>query len=206
MAWFCSRVRAPVGSQAVAPPFLRELGELRDGNRPARRATGEPALDVILRPEEVHRASGEDDVVPPARGGDEAVEDEALVVGPHVANLELIASPQSGHEVSIRPSAPRDDADPERIPGAVRKPIAIRGVHAKRSRDGRERVRHADRRVRKVEDERVRLVEAPPTLLHLGCRRAHGGPAVSSSVGARPSSDKEPICRVSEVDVRLVHG
>ena len=71
------------------PPGDRELGERRHGDRRARLAPCEPALDVLFRPEEVHRPSGEDDVVPPARGRDEAVEDEALVVGTSVADLDL---------------------------------------------------------------------------------------------------------------------
>src|SRR4030095_691834 len=82
------RVRTPVGSEAVTPPFLSERRELGHGNRRARRPAGEPALDVLFRPEEVHRASGEDDVVPPLRGRHEAVEDEAVVVRLAAANAE----------------------------------------------------------------------------------------------------------------------
>jgi len=56
-----------------------------------------------------------------------------------------------------------------------------------------------------VEDQRVRLVEAPPTLLHLGCRRAHGGRGLIERRRAA-QVDEESVRRVSEVDVRLVHG
>lgn len=90
------RVRAPIGRKTVAPSFLRELGELHHRDRFAPFAAVEPALDVLLRPEEVHRASGEGDVVPPVRGGDEAVKEEALVVWPVPADLDADLLPAVG--------------------------------------------------------------------------------------------------------------
>ena len=42
----------------------------------------------LFRPEEIHRASGEDDVVPPVRGGNQAMKQEALVIGPLGAYVE----------------------------------------------------------------------------------------------------------------------
>ena len=48
----------------------------------------EPAGDVLLRPEEIHRASGEDDVVPPLRRRDEAVEEPGGRLGAFAAYRE----------------------------------------------------------------------------------------------------------------------
>ena len=62
-------MRLPVCCESVAPPCVRELAQLRDSDRRSRIAPAEPAIDVLFRPEEIHRASGEDDVVPPTRGG-----------------------------------------------------------------------------------------------------------------------------------------
>src|SRR5215467_12706411 len=59
-------VRAPVRGEAVAPPGVGELAQRGHGDGGAWLAADEPALDVLSRPEEVHRASSEDDVVPPA--------------------------------------------------------------------------------------------------------------------------------------------
>src|SRR5207237_6474830 len=114
-----ARVGLPVRRDAVAPPRVRELAQLRDRDRGARRAASEPAGDVLLRPEEVHRASGEDDVVPPVRRGDEAMEEQRVVVGLLVADVD-------GHRlaaVGARRLDPAVDvqrgADAERVPRAV---------------------------------------------------------------------------------------
>src|SRR5438093_3478505 len=63
--------RAPVGGEAISPPCVGELAHLFRGDRGSRLAASQPPLDVLFRPKEVHRASGEDDVVPPVRRRDE---------------------------------------------------------------------------------------------------------------------------------------
>src|SRR5439155_19143343 len=72
--------RQPVRRETVAPPRLRQLAELarRDRRSRVEPAVGEPQVDVLLRPEEVDRVSGEDDVVPPARGPDLQVHRHAV--------------------------------------------------------------------------------------------------------------------------------
>src|SRR5205085_5904591 len=60
----------------------------RKGERCSRIAPTKPPIDVLFRPEEIHRASGEDDVLPPPSGGDQAVKQEALVVDLLATNLE----------------------------------------------------------------------------------------------------------------------
>lgn len=199
------RVWVPVGREAVAPPLLRELGELRNEDRPAWFAASEPALDVLLRPEEVHRASGEDDVIPPVRGGDEAVEEKAFVIGPVVADfdadlLAAVRTKRLNMAVGLE-----DDADPEGIPRAVRVPVAIRGVDPKRSRDGRERIRHPNRRAGKVEHESVRFVKPSPALLHL---RSGGSDSLAGLLerGRATEPHEERVRCVAELDVSLLHG
>src|SRR5712691_10326623 len=79
-------VRRPLGRQAIAPPRVCELAQLRDRNRGTGAPPCEPACDVLLRPEEVHPASGEDDVLPPPLGGDEAMEEQGRIVWPFAAH------------------------------------------------------------------------------------------------------------------------
>ena len=79
----------PVGWQPVAPPCVSELAQLDHGQGCAGFPSTEPAINVHFRPEEVHGASGEDDVVPPMGGWNEAVEEEALVAGSFVADLHV---------------------------------------------------------------------------------------------------------------------
>ena len=77
-AW---QLAASTGSpdEAVADAH-REVGERRHWDRRAGLASVEPPCDVLLRPEEVHGTSREDDVVPPRRRRDEAVEEQVLFV------------------------------------------------------------------------------------------------------------------------------
>ena len=67
---------------------MGEVAELRHGQGGAVPASGDPPLDVLFRPEEVHGASREDDVVPPLHSGDEAMEHERGVVWLPVADLD----------------------------------------------------------------------------------------------------------------------
>ena len=80
-------VRLPVRGRGGRPTMRGRArsacatGSVAPGARPASQR-----VDVLFRPEEVHRASGEDDVVPPRRGRHEAVEQQRCVVGPLVAD------------------------------------------------------------------------------------------------------------------------
>ncbi len=75
-----TRVRAPVGVESITPPGMCHFAQLRRRDRRSWNTPAKPAVDVLLRPEEVHRSSSEDDVVPPARRGDQAMEQQALIV------------------------------------------------------------------------------------------------------------------------------
>ena len=90
-----SRVRGrQFGRQAVTPPRMGQLAELSDGNGRPRPASTEPSSNVFLRPEEIHRASGIDDVLPPCGRGHEAVKEQRLVVRPLVfdRNADRVAA------------------------------------------------------------------------------------------------------------------
>src|SRR5207248_2609954 len=108
----------PVRCDPVVPPGVREVAQCRGRNRGARLPPSEPALDVLLRPEEIHRASGEDDVVPPARRGNQAVEEHIVAVLPAPSDLDL------DRRAAVRagrldpPVGTQGRADPERVPGA----------------------------------------------------------------------------------------
>src|SRR5204862_7259377 len=70
-----ARVGPPVRWQPIVPPGMRERAQCGHADRRAGWPSAEPAFDVLLRPEEVHRASGEDDVVPPVGCRNPAVEE-----------------------------------------------------------------------------------------------------------------------------------
>jgi hypothetical protein len=72
--------RAPVRMEAGVPPCVSEVAQDLGGDRGARSSCAKPSCDVLLRPEEVHGASGEDDVVPPTRGWYETVEEQVRTV------------------------------------------------------------------------------------------------------------------------------
>ena len=117
---------------------------------------------MLFRPEEVHGASREDDVVPPSRSGNEQVEQEFRSVDSSTAYLDRIGLVA----VRARRLNPSIDtqrgADAERIPGAVGVPPASLRENSVRGRDGRERVRHPDGIPVGLEYERMCVVEQPP--------------------------------------------
>src|SRR5439155_14048889 len=108
--------------EARSVPANRESPELLDRHkRPHRNALHlAPRAHHLLRPEEEHAASGEDDVVPPVRSRHSAVEDPVGALGARVSDLQT--------ERCHRLLAPALDegllaergGNAERIPGAVR--------------------------------------------------------------------------------------
>jgi hypothetical protein len=129
----------------------------------------------------MHRASGEDDVVPPASGRDEAVEQETLVVGslvPHLDHDRLSAVCAHGLDATVDVER---RADAECVPGAER------GCHPYRGR-------------RVVENERVLRVESRPAcadVVGLDAQRA------SDLVGRRraPQLDEQVVRGVAQREV-----
>ena len=73
-------VRVPVGVESITPPGMRHFAQLRHRDRRSCDTPAKPAFDVFLRPEEVHRCSSEDNVVPPTRRWEQAMEQHARVV------------------------------------------------------------------------------------------------------------------------------
>src|SRR5206468_1281991 len=82
--------RAPIRAQRRVPPCMREVAQCRRGNRRARLPRAEPSCDVLLRPEEIHNASGEDDVVPPVHCGYKAMEQQIGTVDRLLDDLDYI--------------------------------------------------------------------------------------------------------------------
>ena len=81
---------SPVCVEACVPPGVCEVAKgLRWDGRTGF-AGAEPPSDVFFRPEEIHGASGEHDVVPPVRGRDEAVKQEVRTIGLLSSDLEGI--------------------------------------------------------------------------------------------------------------------
>src|SRR5262249_42201853 len=80
----------PVRVQPCIPPGVCQVAQGLRRDRRARRPGAEPTRDVLLRPEEVHRASREDDVVPPVRRGDDAVEEQVWTTCRPIADFDHI--------------------------------------------------------------------------------------------------------------------
>ena len=97
--------RPPVWGESVFVPGTRQFAQHLHGDRRAGFAPGEPALDVVFRPEEIHGASSEANVIPPAGRRDQrsGVHHRVADRAPSIRS----DSPQSGHDVSIRPSSCR---------------------------------------------------------------------------------------------------
>ena len=64
---------------------------LNDGHRrtPWLGAFGEPPLEMLFRPEEQHRRSGESDVVPPVARRNEVVDDVVAYEGITLSHLDV---------------------------------------------------------------------------------------------------------------------
>jgi hypothetical protein len=116
----------PVRIDPVALPGVRQFTQLGDGDRPAGSPGTELAADVLFRPEEIHRASSDDDIVPPSNGWDEAMEPQAfivrLLIAPlHRDRLTTVGARRVDATVDIERSA-----DTERVPRTVRVPALLR--------------------------------------------------------------------------------
>ncbi len=197
------RMRPPVRGETIAPPGVRELSKLRDRDRGARRAPGEPGDDVVFRPEEQHRPSGEPDVLPPRDRRDEDVEHEILIVGTAVPHLDLewrVAVGALGADDAVDVES-RSDA--ERVPGAIRVPRCPSRFHAKWRRLGGKWVGHADL-AGGVEDECVAVVESSPRVANLSLRPVRESGHLRRR-GRPPELGEHAVGRISELDIGRVH-
>src|SRR5579859_6954237 len=82
-----ARVRLPVGFKPIAVPRQAKFDDLSDWNCDSRLTSSQPPRNMLLRPEEVHRRSSENDVVPPLACRDQAVEQQACVIGAPASQL-----------------------------------------------------------------------------------------------------------------------
>src|SRR5712692_2905088 len=196
----------PVGVEPRVPPRVRELARLRRADRRDGLVAVllEPAGGVLIRPEEVHRASGEDDVVPPVLGGYEDV--DGVVVGdrPLPDDVELDRLAAVGAARRDVPLDAERGADAEGVPRAVRVPPAPGRLNPVRGRDGRERVRHPDPRRGALEYQRVRVVQPPERRLDLAEPELE---LVRDFVRPRcaPELDEAAIDVAADAEVELVH-
>src|SRR4051812_23755234 len=146
------------------------MGEIADclcASRCAGRPFAEPSFYVLLRPEEIHRASGEDDVVPPTRGRDEAMEEKIPIVDLTVSYLHHVRLAAIGARRLDSTVHIESAEDAKGIPGAVCIPPEVTRVDAICRRHCRERVRHPDLIGRLIQDEGVRFMKLPPARAYL---------------------------------------
>jgi len=140
---------------------MREIAEGLRRDRCTRCTGAEPSCDVLFRPEEIHRASGEDDVVPPVRGRDEAVEEELGVIDLAIGHLHGVRLP------AVRTRKLDTTVDVEGIPSAIRIPPAVIGADAVGRGYRREWVRHPDLISRRIEHEGMSFMKAAPAVANL---------------------------------------
>ena len=123
---------------------------------------------MLLRPEEDHRASGEGDVVPPAPGRDDEVDEQVGAANElAVAYLELERLTAVGALGPHGAVCVQRGGDPKRVPGAVREPGPSAGLDPVRCLDGGEGVQHPDLGRARLEHERVAVVQASVGGCHL---------------------------------------
>ena len=175
--------------QARASSFICGAGTVAPGSQPF---AVEPALEVLLRPEEDHRASGEADVVPPAACGNENVAQEVGApdeLAVTYDELERIPAARAlRRDLPVRVERARN---PERVPAARPGPDPAAGSNSVRRRREAERVRHPDVRRAGEQDERMRVVETPVRVRDLVRLVPSTQTAVSLVVGGRPFATTE---------------
>ena len=166
--------------QACASSLSLSTGIVAPGSAP-----GEPVRDVLSRPEEIHGGSSEDDVIPPAGRGDQAMKEQACVIGWLTRTAIRSDSPQSGHDVSIRPSS-CSAAQMPMHPGAIPITTVRPPGHGRRWGHRRTGAPTLSRRPRGPERARARHGAVPAG--HDLDPAAGGNAATSAAAGARPSS------------------
>ena len=169
---FVQCLSAPVGAQNVRVPSLGKLPALLRGHGGTARQLprSAPAVDVLFRPEDEHRRSGERDVVPPL-GGRHAEVDDALASSQlTVSDIEdylliAVAAPSGDGGVGVKR---RRDA--ERIPNADAPIRATEGANPEVGGDGAEWVRRPNVCCPRRQDKGVPGGEALYRLFDLGLR------------------------------------
>jgi len=167
-----------------------ELCERRDRDRRARLAPAEPPSRVLLRPEEIHRASGEHDVVPPVCGPHETVEEQLATVDLAVTDPDHVGVTAVGTRRFDLAIDVECAEDAERVPGAVGVPPTTFRLDSLSRRYSRKGVRHSDLFRRRVKHDACTLCSwRQPALTPCSSPSSPG-------VGARPSSTKAAYVRL----------
>jgi hypothetical protein len=194
------RVRPPVRGQAIFVPGMRQFAQPPHRDRGAGLAPGEPARDVLSRPEEIHGASSNDNVIPPAGRGDQAGKEQAFAIGSLIAHR----NPQRFTAIQARrldpPVLVQGGADAECIPGTIPvpppsgRPITVGG------RDTGEWGCHPDLAGRRVQNECVPGVEPFPAGRDLGPAAATNG----GNLGCRWRAAEPGEARIGQIAQREV--
>src|SRR5207249_4795015 len=118
----------PVRFELARVPRPRELppGLERQRLRIRESARIAPVTGVLFRPEEEHRRSGEDDVLPPLARGQGELHDDAVERADRIAR-EPYFEGNAAHVGAVAEDdavGPKRRGDAERVPGAERRPVA----------------------------------------------------------------------------------
>ena len=199
-----SRVRPPVAIKPIRVPRKAELHDIEDWNGHSWLASSEPSRNVLFRPEEIHRCSREDDVVPPLARRDQAVEQQACVIRSPVLHFNrhsLTAVRARCFQLSI---SVQGAEDAERVPCAIGVPPPTIGVYSIGTRDGREWIQHSGLGRRLVQHQTMSVVQPPPSGADVIDTRPDF--ARNLDCGRRsPERSQLAIGHIPEVDVSLVH-
>ena len=180
--------------QARASSFICGAGTVAPGSL----VRGEPALEVLLRPEEDHRASREADVVPPPARGHENVAQEVGAPDELAVAYDEFEISQHAHSVATSPSACSAPGIPSASQQQRPGPRAATGTNAMGRRREAERIRHPDV-VRARVHERMRVVETPIRGRSRLGSSANGDAPLSSAVVVRHDGEVDVPANV-EVD------
>ncbi len=158
----------------------------------------------VLRPEEVHRASSEDDVVPPSSSWDHAMEQQASIVRPLIAHVHRERLTAVGARRFDATIDMQRSADTERIPRTVRIPPTVVREHPIGGRNRRERVGHPDLASVRLQHQCMLIVQPLPTGPHVVRGRAGDS---SDVVDCRRMTqlDELPVRQVTERNIVVVH-
>src|SRR5262245_3847068 len=157
-----------------------------------------PGRDVVFRPEEEHRRSGEADVTPPLTSGYCKVDDPLGVCEASVSRRDKQRLPGVRASGGYQSVGGNQGQDGERIPNAVAPPLASAGAHEERRRHSGEWLGHPNVGTPGEQNERIGLVleAAEPLLDRARCDLEVGGnldwarrPARIDEVSVDPQPD-----------------
>ena len=132
------RFWAPAGREAIAVPAGRQAPALRQSQRGTARdfPVAAPAIDVLFRPEEEHRFSGENEIFVPAPCGNGEVNNAASFRDAAAFNTQGDGGIATGAGSGNDSVAAKHSRDAQSVPDATAPPGVFAGTDMKRSRYG----------------------------------------------------------------------